>query len=121
MRAVRVLPLLLLLGCTASRENVEPMEEGGSSEEAPPAKTTVAVRNLLKADLNFYVVRGASRVRLGLVPGMSTRDFVIPPHMVGQFEHLRFATEIIGSNGGGTSDQEMPVRPGDALSLTIGR
>ncbi|HZI09066.1 MAG TPA: hypothetical protein VE153_01680 [Myxococcus sp.] len=120
MRAVvRVLPLLLLLACTASREAVEPAESAGSSEEAPPPKTTVEVRNLQKVDVNLYVLRGANRVRLGTVPGMSTRSFVIPPHLVGKFDFIRFSTETIGSNGSSTSDQEMAVRPGDELSLTI--
>jgi hypothetical protein len=119
MRAVRVLPLLLLLGCTASREAVEPTEPASSEEEAPPAKTTVEVRNLQKVDVNLYVLRGANRVRLGTVPGMSTRSFVIPPHLIGKFDFIRFATETIGSNGRSTGDQEMPVRPGDELTLTI--
>lgn len=120
MRAVWVLPLLLLLACTASRENVEPAkEEASSSEEAPPEKTTVEVRNLRKVDVNLFVLRGANRVRLGTVPGMSTRSFVIPHHLIGKFDFIRFATETIGSNGRRTTDQEMPVRPGDELLLTL--
>jgi hypothetical protein len=119
MSAVRVLPLLLLLGCAASREATQPEGSAVASKEAPPPKTTVEVRNLQKVDVNLFVLRGASRVRLGTVPGMSTRSFIIPPHLVGEFDFIRFSTETIGSNGRSTSDQELPVRPGDELSLTI--
>ena len=34
----------------------------------PPPETTVEVRNLKKVDFNLYVLRGASRVRLGIDP-----------------------------------------------------
>ncbi|WP_224246519.1 hypothetical protein [Hyalangium gracile] len=116
MRAVQVVPLLLLLtsvSCSGVRTPEDPTRP-------PPPKTTVEVRNQKPIDFNMYVLSETTRIRLGLVPGMSSRTFTIPPHLLPNEQGLlRFQADPIGSNAVSTSDQELMVRAGDELSLTL--
>lgn len=123
MRATQVVPFLLLafaLSCSSAQKTEDPTKP-------PPPKTTVEVKNLKTVDCNLYVLNGARQVRLGTVPGMATRNFVIPSHLVGDADRLRFGIEIIGTfmhKRAGTeptitSEESLPIRPGEELSLTI--
>jgi hypothetical protein len=93
----------------------------------PLPRTTVEVRNLKPVDFNLYVLTGTHRLRLGTVPGMKTRSFVIPPHVVGERTLLQFGFDTIGSFGHATfgsprrtlSDDPLLVRAGDQLALTV--
>jgi hypothetical protein len=115
MRAVQTLSSLLWLlavacsGAQASREL--------STSERPT--TTIQVRNQKPLDFTLYVVDGTRRIRLGMVTGMSERTFVIPPHMVIDQGFLRFQADPIGSDHVVGTNEELQVREGDALSLTI--
>lgn len=123
MRVLRAVPLLLLV-FVASCSGVQTAED---PSKPPPPKTTVEVENRKTTDLNLYVLKGSSRLRLGTVPGMSTRNFVIPPHLIGEADRVRFGVEVIGTFGKDrigserrfTSEEELPVRAGEQLSLTI--
>jgi hypothetical protein len=115
MRAVPVvsLPLLLcLVSCSTARTAQDP-------SRPPPPETTVEVRNQKPIDFNLYVMNGTTRIRLGLVPGMSTRTFTIPAHLINDRGQLRFQADTIGSDAVTTTDEEYLVRPGDALGLTL--
>jgi P pilus assembly chaperone PapD len=115
MRAVQLLPLFLLLSaisCAAPQTQEDP-------SRPPPPKTTLEVRNQKPLDFNMYVVDGTHRIRLGMVPGMSTRTFTIPHHMVGDRGSLRFQADTIGSQAVLATDEELAVHAGDAVSLTI--
>lgn len=123
MRVLRAVPLLLLV-FVASCSGVQTAED---PSQPPPPKTTVEVENRKTTDLNLYVLKGSSRLRLGTVPGMSTRTFVIPTHLIGEADRVRFGVEVIGTFGNDrigserrfTSEEELPVRAGEQLSLTI--
>ena len=116
MRATQAFPLLLLLAsvaaCSGARTAADP-------NRPPPPYTTVEVRNLKTVDFNLYVLSETRRIRLGTVPGMSTRGFVLPPSLIGDMERIRFGLETIGSDAGSLSEQELPVRAGEQLNLTI--
>lgn len=116
MRAVQVVSLLLLfcaVSCSSAQTPADP-------SRPPPPKTTVEVRNQKPIDFTMYVLNGTTRLRLGLVPGMGSRTFTIPPHLIPNDQGmLRFQADPIGSNVVSTSDQELMVRAGDALSLTL--
>jgi hypothetical protein len=123
MRATQVVPVVLLAFAVAC-SSVQTAED---PTKPPPPKTTVEVKNLKTVDCNLYVLNGARQVRLGTVPGMATRNFVIPSHLVGESDRLRFGIEIIGTfmhKRAGTeptitSEESLPMRPGEELSLTI--
>jgi hypothetical protein len=115
MRAVQVLPLFLLvsaISCSTTQTQADP-------SRPPPPKTTLEVRNQKPLDFNMYVVNGTHRIRLGMVPGMSTRTFIIPHHLVSERGSLRFQADPIGSQEVLATDEELAVRAGDELSLTI--
>ena len=115
MRAVPVVSLLLLLclvSCGTARTAQDP-------SRPPPPETTVEVRNQKPLDFTMYVMNGTTRIRLGLVPGMSSRAFTIPAHLINDRGNLRFQADTIGSNAVTTTDQEFLVRPGDAVELTL--
>ena len=115
MRAVQVLPLFLLvsaLSCSTAQTQADP-------SRPPPPKTTLEVRNQKPLDFNMYVVDGTHRLRLGMVPGMSTRTFTIPHHLVNDRGSLRFQADTIGSEAVLATDEELTVHAGDEVSLTI--
>ncbi|MFP2934067.1 hypothetical protein ACLESO_54870 [Pyxidicoccus sp. 3LG] len=124
MRAIHVVPLLLLWGSAVSCSSVQTVED---SNKPPPPQTTVVVENQKTVDFNLYVLNGAGRIRLGTTPGMTSRTFVIPHHMIGDADRVRFGLEQIGTFGHDrigterryTSEEELPVRAGEELSLVI--
>lgn len=116
MRAVQVLPLLLLLSamaCSTTQTQADP------SQPAPPP-TTLEVRNQKPLDFTMYVVDGTHRLRLGLVPGLSSRTFTLPHHLLSNGRgSLRFQADTIGSEAVLATDEELSVQVGDSVSLTI--
>ncbi|NMO14277.1 hypothetical protein HPC49_17020 [Pyxidicoccus fallax] len=117
MRTRSVLPLYLLLVSVAACSGAQ--KAGDPSQPPPPPDTPVEVRNLKTVDVNLYALSPTRRLRLGTVPGMTTRSFVIPHQFLGDMDYLRFGMEVIGSDAGALSEQQLPVRPGEQLSLTI--
>jgi hypothetical protein len=124
MRTILVLPLLLWLVSATSCRTAQ-LGEASTLPRLP--RTTVEVRNLKPIDFNLYVLTGTHRLRLGMVPGMTTRFFVIPSHVVGERNVLYFAFDTIGSFGHATfgfprqplSEESQLVRAGDQLALTV--
>jgi hypothetical protein len=113
MRAIQFVPfslLVLAVSCSSAQK-----------VEDPPPETTVEVRNLKPVDYNLfvYVLDGTTRVRLGTVPAISTRNFVIPHQTIGNTQRVRFRVEMIGSQYAEDDDQELPVTAGEKLNLTI--
>ena len=115
MRAVQLIPLLLLLTTACASVQAQP----GEPSNPPPPTTLLEVRNEKPVDFNLYVTNDTTRIRLGLVPGMSTRTFTIPPHLIPVHGPLRFQAATIGSDAVLGSDEDLMVHEGDALSLTI--
>ncbi len=83
-----------------------------------PAQTTVRVENHNFLDMNVFVLRGGQRIRLGMVPGTSTRVLVIPQSMIFGSTSLRFLADPIGSRQTPISD-DIVVRPGDQVTMVI--
>ncbi|HEX8698441.1 MAG TPA: hypothetical protein VF815_06380 [Myxococcaceae bacterium] len=81
--------------------------------------TTVEVRNLRAVDCNLYVRTSTHRIRLGMAPAKTTRYFVIPAHVVGEKNMVRFELDTIGSDRRSFSEDGLPVSAGQQLSLTI--
>lgn len=82
------------------------------------ARTTVRVENRNFLDMNVYVLRSSQRIRLGTVPGNSTRVLTIPSHLVFGSTPLRFLADPIGSNRTPISS-EITVTPGDEVVLYL--
>lgn len=83
----------------------------------PP--TRVEVQNQKFLDVTVYVYSsGGQRVRLGTVPGVTTRTLTIPPNLIFGMTSLRFEADPIGSTQSPVSD-EIVVEPGETVVLII--
>lgn len=127
MRTRSAVPVLMLVLASFLASCGGAHAAASDPNRPPPPKTTVEVDSRKTVDVNLFVLNGTRRMRLGLVPGMSTRNFVIPADLVGTSERLRFAVEVIGTLGHKSigserafeSEQELTARPGDELKLTL--
>jgi hypothetical protein len=115
-RGSQALPLLLLLSSAAACGGVRTVE---NSTLPPHPTTTVEVRNLRPTDINLYVRTGTHRIRLGTAPGKTTRFFVIPAHVVGEKNLIRFELDTIGSDRRTLSEDVLPVNAGEQVLVTI--
>ena len=87
-------------------------------DTVPRSETMVRVENQDFLDMNVYVIRSGQRIRLGHVPGLTTRVLTIPPSLVGGGADLRFLVDPVGSNRTPIS-HEIFVQPGDVVDLII--
>ena len=104
-----LLALFLAVACGPGSRRAPGLEE---------PRTTVRVDNRNFLDMNVYVLRGSQRIRLGTVPGTSTRVLTIPSYLVFGSTSLRFLADPIGSRQQPISD-ELVVRPGDEVGMII--
>lgn len=104
-----LLVLVTIAACTA------PGLAGGGPE---PQTTVLRVTNQSFDNVTVYVVRSTMRRRLGMVNAISTQSFRIPPDMVLEANTLSFQTDPIGARREPVT-QEMLVRAGDQISMTI--
>ena len=82
-------------------------------------RTTVRVENQSWSEMVVYAVRGGSqRIRLGSVPGVTTRVLRLPENMVWSATPLQFIADPIGSSRAPITN-EITVHPGDQVTLYI--
>ncbi len=84
----------------------------------PQAEVAVNVDNQNFADMNVFIVRGGQRLRLGMVPGLTTRILMVRPELIGYGTEVQFEVHPIGGRGNPLTET-MSVRPGDVIQLTI--
>src|SRR5437879_11868665 len=108
---MRVFPLLLftLAAAACHRGAVAPIN--------PQAEVAVSVDNQNFADMNVFLIRGGQRIRLGTVPGISTRILMVRPELIGYGTDVRFELHPIGGRGNPLTET-ISVRPGDVIHLT---
>ena len=118
-RILRCLSAAVLLfgvaGCSAAARTGEPGARRGGAEAGG---ATLRVENRSWSDMNVYIVRGGSRIRVGTVTGNSTARFPIRADLVGLGVPLRFLADPIGGNRTPVSE-EISVLPGDEVGLII--
>ncbi len=88
------------------------------SEPEPRAESALRVENQNFLDVTVYALRGGQRVRLGVVPGLSSQVFFLPPNLVSLGTELQLLADPIGSNATAVS-QTIYVRPGDVVQFII--
>lgn len=109
MRGAFLALALLIAGCGHA---------GKSGAPEPQAPTTLKVWNQNFLDTDVFVLREGQRIRLGMVAGLSTQVFTIPPDIVRSSPQLRFELHPIGGRGNPRTET-ISVLPGDEVELTI--
>ena len=108
MRALLTVVTLVSLAC--HRGAVAPIN--------PRAEVALNVDNQNFLDMNVYLVRGGQRIRLGTVPGLSSRTIMLRPEYVGYGADLQFELHPIGGQGNPITES-IYVHPVDVISLRI--
>jgi hypothetical protein len=90
---------------------------------SPPASAhadaQVTVRNPQWDDLTVYLERDGGRMRLGVVPGNSSRTLTIPDSFVSRNSLLRLVALTSGRETHGSSDY-FELEPGSRASWSVG-
>lgn len=116
MRAVRVLSVLWFLSAMACG-GVRPQPDSSAADKP---RTTLEVNNRHPVEVEIYALDRTQRVYLGSVPARRTRTLTIPPHLIGEGGgRLRFQAKALGSDNLLDREEELLVREGEALSLTL--
>jgi len=105
----RALPLVLVVAA-CHRPAAAPLN--------PRAEVAVTVENQNFLDMDVFLIRGGQRVRLGMVPGLSSRMLMVRPELIGYGTEVQFELHPIGGRGNPLSET-ISVRPGDVIHLTI--
>ena len=103
--------LLLLLGCAAPRQNIEPepLEASGFS---------LILNNRHLLDVNIFVQHDGQPDRVATVTSASSSAIVLPVRMLGQSKTIRIIAEPIGDDSRYTTDL-MVVQPGQIIELNV--
>ncbi|MFQ5865425.1 MAG: hypothetical protein ACE5IW_09380 [bacterium] len=111
MRILTVVFVVVLLfgSCTSASRK---------TREYDTAKTKVKVDNQNVMSMTIYVLKRSEQIRLGLVPGLSTRVFAIPDDVVTGAAPVRLLADPVGSNLNPISE-EFDVSPGDVIEMVI--
>jgi len=104
------LVLVVLAGVACHRGAVAPIN--------PQAEVAVTVDNQNFLDMDVFLIRGGQRVRLGMVPGLSSRILMVRPDLIGYGTELRFELHPIGGRSNPVTET-ISARPGDVIQLTI--
>jgi hypothetical protein len=105
--------LSLSLACASNR--------GRSAGElgAIEVATTLTVRNDNWLDVAVYLVRGASRFRIGTVTGTGSQIFRLPPDATSAGNPIRVMADPIGATRGYVTEP-IVLSPGQRLEVRVG-
>lgn len=85
----------------------------------PQAEIAVTVENQNFSDMDIFIRRrGGERIRIGMVPGLSSHLFMLRPDLVGYAGEVQFEAHPIGGRANPIGEP-MLVHPGDVIHLTI--
>src|ERR1051326_6255536 len=98
--------LLVLLAGACHRPAAAPLN--------PRAEVAATVDNQNFLDMDVFLLRGGQRVRLCMLPGLSTRILVVRPELIGCGTEVQFELHPIGGRGNPLSET-ISVRPGDVI------
>lgn len=114
-----VLAIGTLLGACAPSTGRSLTSDGPTPGPAPRrVNTTVAVENNNWSAMTVYVLRGSSRVRLGMVTSMSSAVFKIPASLLNTGADVRLVADPIGSSQVFVSPN-VQVREGERIELSL--
>ena len=89
-----------------------------SSPKSAQPGVMLSVVNRCIEDVRVYLLRGGTRVRVGIVGGMESRNFEVSPAVLGGSGVLRLAVETLASRTGVTL-VPVDVVPGQTVEARI--
>jgi len=102
--------LVLAAGMACHRPAAAPLN--------PRAEVAVTVDNQNFLDMDIFIIRGGQRIRLGMVPGLSSHMLMVRPELIGYGTEVQFEVHPIGGRANPITET-ISVRPGDVIHLTI--
>lgn len=87
--------------------------------ESPEPLATLVIENDSPMQVNIHALRDGSRIRVGTVPGISTREFNLRRDHLSPAGDLRLVIDPIGSPRTYHADP-INVREGDTIELRVG-
>jgi hypothetical protein len=114
MKGFWLASLLLMLVACRHREN----DGGVSPQDAHKADVTVLVQNHHWLDINIYMRRGSSRLRLGTVAGTNEKSFSISWDRLSNLLGLQLQADPVGSPTTLTTEV-IAIRPGAVVEWVI--
>src|SRR5213592_251527 len=109
---MRALPLLFFTLAAGA------WHRGAVAPINPQAEVAVTVDNQNFLDMNVFLIRGGQRIRLGMVPGLTSHILRVRPELIGYGTELQFELHPIGGRANPVTES-ITVRPGDVIHLTI--
>ncbi len=103
--------VLLLAACAGATAN----DEG--AQPAPSDQPTVIVQNNHNAPVDVWAILGGTRILVGTVPALKTRDLRIPRQLLARPE-LQFQAEVVGADGAFTFPAFL-FQPGMRIQLFV--
>src|SRR5256886_16656501 len=98
--------LLIVLAGACHRPAAAPLN--------PRAEVAVTVENQNFLDMDVFLIRGGQRVRLGMVPGLSSRMLMVRPELIGYGTGVQFELHPIGGLGQAPrAERSVAARGGD--------
>ena len=117
MRALTSCALLLALLLPACAAQPEPTAQP-APERVPAGGATVSIENQTAFDMDIYVQRRGSAIRLGFAPAKQTTRFTLAPGLLAGAGIIQFSARP--SRGGeSTASDPFTVAPGDELTWKI--
>src|SRR5256884_8070598 len=101
--------LLIVLAGACHRPTAAPLN--------PRAEVAVTVENQNFLDMDVFLIRGGQRVRLGMVPGLSSHILMVRPELIGYGTEVQFELHPIGGRGKPPGERN-PVRARGGSSPT---
>jgi hypothetical protein len=113
------LALVSALVCTGAVGCASRSKQGAVQWTDGPSAPMLTVQNDNWLDVVVYVVRGASRFRVGTVRSTSTETFRLKSEGLGGSSPLRIMADPIGSKSGYVTDQ-IVLTAGQRLEVRVG-
>ncbi len=119
MRALPPLLLLLSLLLPACASKSPPGSPApSSSDDVPVGGGTVSIENHRSSDMDIYVLRRGTAVRLGFAPGGQTTRFTLAPGLIAGAGIVQFLAKPTRGGESVTSDS-FTFQPGAELHWTV--
>jgi hypothetical protein len=105
---------MALGACAPATSNMGGVDELAQTD----MRASVKVENNSWQDVDVFLLRGSTRMRLGMVTSMGTQRFAIPGNYLSGSSDLRLYADPIGSFNGWTT-QPLMISPGQQVAVTL--